>query len=46
MYIGEEFAGKIFVDALKNIEDEILINNDGCGIFKVKSKSTSIWITK
>ena len=46
MYIGEEFAGKIFVDALKNMEDEILINGDGCGIFKVKSKSTSIWITK
>ena len=46
MYIGEEFAGKIFVDALKNMEDEILINGDGCGIFKVKSKSTSIWIMK
>ena len=46
MYIGEEFAGDIFIDSLNNCEDEILIDNEGYGIFKVKARSTSIWVKK
>ena len=46
MYIGEEFSERIFIDALENCEEEIMIDNDGFGNFKVKSKSTSVWIAK
>ena len=46
MYIGEEFANKIFRDALSNCQDEIIIDSDGYGNFKVKAKSVSVWIMK
>lgn len=46
MYIGEEFSGKIFIDALSNCDEEAKIDDEGCGIFKVKGKSVSIWIKK
>jgi alpha-amylase len=46
MYIGEEFAGSIFIDSLNNCEDEIQIDDEGYGNFKVKAKSTSIWVKK
>lgn len=46
MYIGEEFAGSIFIDSLNNCEDEIQIDDEGYGNFKVKAKSVSIWVRK
>ena len=46
MYIGEEFANSIFIDSLNNCEDEIQIDNEGYGNFKVKTRSTSIWVEK
>ena len=46
MHIGEKLAGKQFIDALGNIEEEITIENDGYGTFKVKGKSVSVWILK
>ena len=44
MYIGEQFAGEKFIDSLENCEDEILIDEQGYGNFKVKGKSTSVWV--
>lgn len=44
MYIGTQFSGEKFIDALGNCEDEVVIDEDGCGRFKVKGKSTSIWV--
>ena len=44
MYVGEKFAGEKFIDALSNCEDFITIDEYGYGNFKVKSKSTSIWV--
>ena len=44
MYIGTKFAGKKFIDSLGNCEDEIVIDNEGYGIFRVKEKSTSVWV--
>ena len=44
MYIGEKFAGKKFIDALHNCIDEVYIDDNGCGLFKVKGKSVSIWV--
>ncbi len=44
MYVGERFAGEKFIDSLCNVDENVVIDNDGYGTFKVKSKSTSIWI--
>ena len=44
MYVGEKFAREKFIDALSNCEDFITIDEYGYGNFKVKSKSTSIWV--
>lgn len=46
MYIGNDKEGRIFIDALGNCEDEIIIDNEGCGNFKVKGKSVSVWVAK
>ena len=44
MYIGTKFAGEKFIDSLANCNDEIIIDNEGYGVFKVKEKSTSVWV--
>ncbi len=44
MYIGKENAGEEFIDALGNCEEEIIVDEEGYGNFKVKGKSCSIWI--
>ena len=46
MYIGEEFAGKIFIDTLGHCDDEVSIDQEGYGNFKVKEKATSVWAEK
>ena len=46
MYIGNKFAGKEFKDVLQNVEETVTIDEEGCGIFKVKGKSASVWILK
>ena len=44
MYIGTEFAGEKFIDSVGGCQEEVLIDNEGYGIFKVKAKSASVWI--
>ena len=44
MYIGKQFAGEKFIDCLGNCEEEVVIDNEGFGIFKVKGKSVSVWV--
>lgn len=46
MYIGKSHAGQIFVDATKNLLDEILIDENGYGLFHVYGGSVSTWIQK
>ena len=46
MYIGKKFAGKLFVDILENCEDEVFIDDEGFGNFKVRGKSVSVWALK
>ncbi len=46
MYVGNKFADEKFVDALSNVNDEVIIDKDGCGEFKVNEKSVSVWIKK
>ena len=44
MFISTKYAGEKFIDSLGNCEDEIIIDNEGYGNFKVKAKSISIWV--
>ena len=44
MFIGTNFSGERFIDAMGSCQDDLYIDKDGYGIFKVKSKSVSVWI--
>ena len=46
MYIGKKFANKTFIDVVGNVQDEVIIDEEGIGNFKVNGKSVSIWINK
>ena len=46
MYIGKEYAGKYFVDALGNYKEEVKIDEQGYGIFYVEDGSVSVYIEK
>lgn len=46
MYVGKHFIGATFMDALNNCDQEVIIDEEGCGIFKVKGHSLSIWVIK
>lgn len=46
MYIDKRFSGYSFIDALGNFDEEVQIDEEGFGTFKVKAKSTSIWVLK
>ena len=46
MYIGERFSNYNFIDILNNCNEDVIIDKEGYGNFKVKSKSISIWIKK
>ena len=44
MYIGTQFTEEKFIDALGNCEEEVIVDEEGYGNFKVKGKSVSIWV--
>ena len=46
MYVGTQYAGNEFIDALENSEETVTIDEAGCGTFKTKGKSCSVWIRK
>ena len=46
MNVGTQFSGKIFVDALQHQNQEVVIDNDGCGIFSTDGGSVSVWMLK
>ncbi len=46
MYVGKKFANKKFIDAMNNIKDEVIIDEEGIGNFKVNEKSVSVWINQ
>jgi len=46
MYIGEKFAGTLFIDAIGNCEEEVKVEDNGWANFKVKGKSVSVWVKK
>ena len=46
MYVGTSFSGEKFIDCLDNCPDIITIDEQGCGTFKTKGRSCSIWVRK
>ena len=46
MYVGNQNTGETYIDSLGNCEEEVTIDEDGCGNFGVKSRSVSVWIKK
>ncbi len=46
MYIGKQHAGKTFYDLTGNYSETTIINDDGWGQFKTKSRSVSVWANK
>ncbi|MEO6948868.1 MAG: alpha-amylase [Ginsengibacter sp.] len=44
MEIGQQYAGKIFVDMLANIDKKVKIDENGWGDFLVAEKSVSVWV--
>ncbi len=46
MEIGVEFAGKTFIDALGNRQEEVTLNENGSGEFYCNGGSVSVWILK
>lgn len=46
MEVGARHSGKKFVDLLGTVQEEVEINQDGWGEFKVNAGSVSVWIAK
>lgn len=46
MYVGKHFEGLQFIDALRNVNETIIIDEDGFGEFKVKDGSVSVYRLK
>ena len=44
MYIGKDYAGEKMLDAIGNCNEEVIIDGEGYGVFKVKAKSVSVWV--
>lgn len=46
MYIGKQFSGKKFFDAMGHCTEKVVIGEDGCGTFRVEGGSISVWISE
>ena len=46
MYVGTQNEGNRYIDAIGNCEEEVIIDSDGCGNFRVNPRSVSVWIKK
>ena len=46
MEMGAQHSGKVFVDYLNNVQEEITIGEDGWADFKVNGRSVSLWAIK
>ena len=44
MFVGIHHKGEIWIDATKQLTDKVVIDENGCGVFRVLDGSYSIWI--
>lgn len=46
MYIGKQFAGRTFHDALNRCPEKVVIEEEGLGTFRVEGGSVSVWVAE
>ena len=46
MFVGDAHGGQIYIDALGNCPEEVVIDPSGKGVFRVEGGSISVWIPK
>ena len=46
MYVGTGYTGEEFIDCLDNCPDVVHIDEQGCGVFRCKGRSVSVWVRK
>lgn len=46
MHVGEMHRGETWTDVLGWETEDVVIGADGCGIFRCKSNSVSVWVNK
>jgi len=44
MEVGKQFSGRFFVDKLGHVQEQVQINEEGWGNFKVSGGSVSVWV--
>ncbi|KAK3400442.1 glycoside hydrolase superfamily [Sordaria brevicollis] len=46
MYVGVEHAGECWTDLLKFVPGEVVIDEEGWGVFPVAARSVAVWVNK
>lgn len=46
MFVGNQYANTVFIDSMKNVNEEIIIDEKGYGNFVVNGGSVSVYIKK
>ena len=46
MLVGKQHAGEIWVDAMHHMKNEVVIDEEGFGVFSCENGSLSIWVKK
>ena len=46
MLVGKQHAGEIWVDAMQHMKNEVVIDEEGFGVFSCENGSLSIWVKK
>ena len=46
MYVGKQFAGKVFRDCMRKIREEVVIDLEGFGYFTVQGASAAVWVVE
>lgn len=46
MYVGVEHAGEVWTDLLKFCPGEVVIDEEGWGVFPVAARSVAVWVSK
>lgn len=46
MQVGEQFAGRLFYDAMGHFAEPVLLDQTGTGEFKTDGGSVSVWVTE
>lgn len=44
MHIGAPHAQRVMIDATGSIEEQVILNDNGEGLFKVKGRNVSVWV--